>query len=188
MSEVYIPTKYIETNVRHPVIFLGGPIQGADDWQSKATEIIAKENSYIIVASPRGQYLPGEFDYDGQADWETFHLKRAAKNGVIMFWFPKPLEHFPDRAYAQKSRVGLRQWATRHELGGSDMVIGIEEGFSGEKYIRKRLNRDRKKAGLEPIPIFSTLEETCRAAVYILDRSIINNPLPKRKKSRTSED
>ena len=40
------------------------------------------------------------------------------------------------------------------------LVIGIEEGFSGSRYIRKRFTQD-----CPAIPLLDFLGETCRAAV-----------------------
>lgn len=74
---LYTPTEYIESQINKPVIFLAGPIQGAPDWQSEATGIIRAKRKNIIIASPRKEYLPGDFDYGAQVDWETFHLRRA---------------------------------------------------------------------------------------------------------------
>ena len=126
-QRVYTPTNYIEKTVVHSVIFLAGPIQGAVDWQSTAIELIKKENPHIIVANPRRRCLDGEFDYEAQVDWETFHLRRAGENGVIMFWLPKETDHDHNRAYAQTSRVELGEWKVRHERDGVDLVIGIFE-------------------------------------------------------------
>lgn len=80
----YTPVEYIKSEITRPVIFLAGPIQGAADWQSEAARIIKRLNRNVIVASPRRDYKPEEFDYGGQVDWETFHLRRAGENGAIM--------------------------------------------------------------------------------------------------------
>lgn len=39
-------------DVKGPLIFLGGPIQGAPDWQSRAIEHIQKSAPDINIASP----------------------------------------------------------------------------------------------------------------------------------------
>lgn len=93
-------------------------------------------------------------------DWETFHLRRAAVNGVIMFWLARELDHHPDRAYAQTSRFELAEWKLRHERDKVELVVGIEEGFSGARYIRRRISQDCPEVSLD-----MTLEETCQKAL-----------------------
>ena len=75
-----------------PVIFLGGPIQGAPNWQGEATLNIHNLNPDIAVASPRKDYAPGEFVYEAQVDWETHYLNRAAEWGAVLFWLAKEAE------------------------------------------------------------------------------------------------
>src|SRR5215475_9004104 len=114
-ARVYVPVDYLpETASATPVIFLAGPIQGAGDWQAEASTIILARRPGVVIASPRRAYLPGEFDYGKQVDWETHHLRRAAKNGVILFWLAREVEPVPARAYAQTSRFELGEWKMRH--------------------------------------------------------------------------
>lgn len=144
-------------------IFLAGPIQGAPDWQSEAAEIIHKMNPEIIVASPRKAYKDGKFIYEDQVDWETHYLRRAGDKGVVLFWLAKQVVDTPGRAYAQTTRFELAEWKMRHERDGAKLVVGIEEGFGNERYIKRRLGQDAKN-----IPILSSLQETCEAAVGLL--------------------
>ncbi|MBT4376914.1 hypothetical protein HOD29_06075 [archaeon] len=139
------------------VVFLAGPIQGAEDWQEKAIELISKQNPVLNIASPRGNYSNRSFDYNTQVDWETNYLNEAAKTGAIFFWLAKEKEHICDRAFAQTTRFELSEWVTKY---GQDkklnLSIGIEPGFSGERYIRKRIDQDYPE-----IKIYSTLEDVC---------------------------
>ncbi|HSX15017.1 MAG TPA: nucleoside 2-deoxyribosyltransferase domain-containing protein [Candidatus Saccharimonadales bacterium] len=144
-------------------IFLAGPIQGALDWQSQAIAIISKLSSPTNIANPRRQYLDGQFDYAKQVDWETHYLRQAAENGVILFWLAREQIHDHDRAYAQTSRFELAEWKIRHERDGINLAIGIESGFSGARYITKRLNQD-----CPDIIIQDSLEKTCREALELL--------------------
>lgn len=160
-EHLYMPVDYIpETVSETPVIFLAGPIQGTGDWQAEASKLIHARRPEIIVASPRRAYLPGEFDYGKQVDWETHHLRRAAQSGVILFWLTREEEHVPSRAYAQTSRFELAEWKIRHERDGIKIVLGIEEGFSGERYIRRRFSQDCPE-----VSIFKTLPATCESAL-----------------------
>lgn len=139
-----------------PVVFLAGPIQGTPDWQAKAIERLGELAPSVHVASPRREYLPGEFIYEAQVDWETHHLRRAAEDGVVMFWLAKEIEHDSARAYAQTTRAELFEWKVRHQRDETLLVVGIEEGYSGAKYIRHRFTQDCPE-----VPILDSLDETC---------------------------
>lgn len=160
MSRVLSPPDILE--VDGPVIFLAGPIQGAPDWQSQAIEQIHASCNGVI-ANPRRRYLDGEFDYAKQVDWETSQLNRAAKNGVIMFWLAKEETHDCDRAFAQTSRFELAEWKVRHQMEGTKLVVGIEPGFTNERYIRRRFGQDCPR-----VQIFATLKETVAATVELV--------------------
>lgn len=158
-------------DVEGPVVFLAGPIQGAPDWQSDATRIIHSLNSSLVIASPRKEYSEGTFFYERQVDWETHFLNRAAKYGAVMFWLARQAEEIKEaeeefpRAYAQTSRFELGEWKVRHERDWSKLIVGIEEGFGNESYIRRRLNQD-----CPVVPILSSLRETCKATVRLAGR------------------
>lgn len=136
-ENLILPPNNIE--VSGPVIFLAGPIQGAKDWQGEAIRIIHAIDPEITIASPRREYLDGEFVYEKQVDWETKYLRTAASDGVILFWLAKELEHDRKRAYAQTSRFELAEWKIRHECGGAKLVIGIEDGFTGGKVYQEEI-------------------------------------------------
>lgn len=162
MSETLIIAPEYASNVNKTVIFLAGPIQGAIDWQSDAIKIIQGKNKVVVVASPRRASFEKDFKYDEQVDWETHYLNEAAKKGVIMFWLAKENEHIPGRDYAQTSRFELAEWKVRHQLEGVKLVVGIDPGFSGERYIRKRLGQD-----CPDIEVQSSLESTCIKALEL---------------------
>src|SRR5690242_6270198 len=85
-----------------PIVFLAGPIQGAPDWQFEAVELLHAGDHRLNIASPRRleAWNTGN-DYNEQVDWETHHLRQAAREGVILFWLAREAEHRCDRAYAQ---------------------------------------------------------------------------------------
>jgi Nucleoside 2-deoxyribosyltransferase like len=156
-----------------PTIFLAGPIQGAPLWQTTAIDIISEEvheketvenQIEIAIASPRRQdniKQTAKFDYEGQVNWESRHLQIASENGTILFWLAKEVEHDCSRAYAQTTRFELGEWTTKKKMDNSiNIVVGIEPGFSGERYFRLRLKDSQ-------IPIFDTLEETCEHALQM---------------------
>jgi len=147
-------------DVDGPLIFLAGPIQDAPDWQSEATGIIHSLRSDVVVASPRKDYAEGTFVYERQVDWETHFLNRAAKQGAVMFWLAQRISQTSDRAYAQTSRFELGEWKIRHERDWVKLIVGIQEGFGNERYIRRRLGQD-----CPLVPILSSLHRTCEIAV-----------------------
>jgi hypothetical protein len=145
--------------VAGPLVFLAGPIQGAPAWQAEAIRILGELAPHAHVANPRRDYAPGEFEYAAQVDWETHHLRRAAADGVILFWLAHEAEHECGRAYAQTTRFELAEWKVRHERDGIRLVVGIEDGFTGAKYIRRRLAQD-----CPAVPVCASLAEACQQA------------------------
>jgi len=47
-------------------------------------------------------------------------------------------------------------------LRGIKLAVGIEEGFTSSRYIKRRLSQD-----CSDVPVLSNLEETCRKAVEL---------------------
>jgi hypothetical protein len=152
-----------------PLIFLAGPIQGAADWQSEATRIIHSIDPEQYIASPR-RLIPArryfsETMFNEQVDWETYHLRKAGENGAVMFWLAREYDHMCERAYAQTSRAELFEWKMRHERDRAKMAVGIDEGFTGSRYIIRRFTQDCPE-----VPILRTLEETCGEAMRMIRR------------------
>ncbi len=146
-----------------PLVFLAGPIQGAPDWQSDAVRRIGELAPGLDVANPRRGYPPGAFDYPAQVDWETHHLRHAGAYGVILFWLAAEAVPVPGRAYAQTSRFELAEWKVRHERDGARLVVGIEPGFSGVRYVRRRFGQD-----CPGVPVCDTLAAACEKAVELI--------------------
>jgi hypothetical protein len=101
--------------------------------------------------------------YAAQVDWETYYLRRAAERGVILFWLAREAFSVPDRCYGQTSRFELAEWKVRHERDAVRLVVGVEEGFSGARYIRHRFRQD-----CPAVPLVASLEEACRAAIELI--------------------
>lgn len=164
------PPEIVETE--GSLLFLAGPIQGAENWQDQAIEVISGMNAKITVASPRKEYSEGTFVYEKQVDWETEYLRRAARYGAVMFWLARQTSlDSPDdrgfyRAYAQTSRFELAEAKIKHERDGLKLVVGIESGFGNERYIRRRFSQD-----CPDVPILDNLEETCQVAVKLITQA-----------------
>jgi hypothetical protein len=167
-------------DITGPLIFLAGPIKGATRWQDDAVEYIWSLDDSIHIASPRRPMTTLTADkkhqkftpemFNEQVDWETKYLNRAAamnldssEKGVVLFWLAKESVHLCERAYAQTTRFELAEWKEKYLEFGVMIAVGIEEGFSGAHYIRRRMLQDCPE-----IPIRDTLEETCRDAVALI--------------------
>jgi hypothetical protein len=167
-GRVIIAPEYV-SDLSGPLIFLAGPIQGAPLWQTQATAYLQQNAPQIHVASPRRleerKFSPGEFTeamYAEQVDWETFHLRQASVEGCILFWLANEAVHVCSRAYAQTTRFELAEWKMRHERDGVRLALGIEDGFTGHRYLKRRLSQD-----CPGIVIRSTLKETCEDAIRL---------------------
>lgn len=164
MGQIILPPNY--PKIAGPLIFLAGPIQGAPDWQSTAISYL-KDHADVHIASPRRpKRRSGDFtkkDYNEQVDWEHHFLDYAAENGITVFWLAKQDYEVKGRAYAQTSRLELGEAFTRHYLKGIQLIVGIEQGFSNEKYIRRTLAQK-----CPSVPVCSYLDETLEHAVKLL--------------------
>jgi len=148
------------------LIFLAGPIQGARLWQDDAIRIINNKAPEINIANPRrSETYDGEFTeemYNQQVDWETFHLRKSGKKGVVLFFLSKEHKRIAERAYAQTSRFELGEHVVYHQWKGINLVVGIEEGFTNRRYILRRISQDCPK-----VPVCDTLEQTCEEAIRL---------------------
>lgn len=147
----------------HQLLFLAGPIAGAPNWQELVIQKLKQfENTgdsfrgfskELAIANPRKEYPKGEFVFERQVDWESFHLKKAS---TILFWLPKEETHIPDRAYAQTSRFELAEWLTKkkyyEKYKDKQIIVGIEDGFPGKDYIMRRLQTEFQ------IPVYHDLD------------------------------
>ena len=167
MGKLIIAPNYEDYNGK--IVFLAGPITGADRWQDKAISIIQKIYPELNIANPRRPISTDGRDFSDymfaeQVDWESYYLKEAAKNGAVLFYLAKEAKHYCDRSYAQTTRFELGEWTTKHKLNGVKLVLGIEEGFSGDAYIKRRLNQDSPDTIIK-----NSLEDTCYELIRVLN-------------------
>jgi hypothetical protein len=165
VSNVRIITPPEITEVTTAILFLNGPIQGAPDWQADAVDAIRSQppDHELTIASPRKAYLDGTFIYEKQVDWETHYRSRCHKIGVNLFWLAAQTTDTPGRSYAQTTRVELGETMTEHIYTGAKMVVGIEQGFSNARYIRRRLAQS-----CPGVLVVDSLDDTCTEAVRLL--------------------
>ncbi|MBI4346248.1 MAG: hypothetical protein HY553_05295 [Elusimicrobia bacterium] len=148
-----------------PLVFLAGPTWTVP-WQDEAIRLLRSLAPALHIANPRRPLdTEGDFTeamYAEQVDWETEHLARAGREGVVLFWLAAEREHRCDRAFAQTTRFELAEWKEKHRLGGARLALGIEAGFTGARYIRRRFAQD-----CPAVRIQDELEGTCREAVRL---------------------
>lgn len=146
------------------LIFLAGPIIGAPNWQQEAINIIHRKAPEIIIASPKHpDQNQTNFTLEQQADWESFHLEKASKNGSIMFWLAREIQHRCDRPYAQTSRFELGEWMTKQKYNEKIfLTVGVEDGFTNSNYIKRRFSQNCPNVSFS-----NNLEQTCNFAIDI---------------------
>jgi len=169
------PPDMTELDPTDPLVFLGGPIQGAPKWQYDARDIIHGINTGIVVASPRKEYVDGEFDYYPQVDWEWYRLRRAGlRKGAVMFYLPEQVEEMKKdkdrafgRAYGQTTRTEFGMWLI-HKVYNPDvaLAVGMPGGFGNENYWKRMIELEGVDVPvIENVP--NVLEETCRVIAYL---------------------
>lgn len=132
------------------LVFLAGPIMGAENWQARAAADLADLDVY--VADPRREKSEN-FDYDSQG--RLGKLLSVPAPDVVMFWL---------RWRRRKSKAALcpdypfrlGEWLGRTDFNrrpGKTVVLGIEEGFAGKSYLCKRCEGT-------PCTVFDTYEQT----------------------------
>ena len=167
MEKINIFTPYKRFEINNPLIFLAGPIMGADNWQDRSIEIIRRMNNEVTIASPRqNKYDEINFSLDEQTDWESYHLEKASKHGAIIFWLTRERKHSCERAYAQTTRFELGEWVAKQKFRPEQVFlsVGIEDGFTNSGYIKRRIEQDNLG-----VKICKTLEETCNQALQIVE-------------------
>lgn len=180
---VFRPPNYVPAGRDTRIIFLGGPIQGAEDWQANAIDILHRTmGPDTIIASPRSGMWSKDLPeaekqplYMEQLHWEHVHLDRALHSGVVMFWLAKESDPIPGRAYAQTSRIelgailGYKAGLARRKLfiprtlmmPIDSLVVGADSEFSGRRYIRELVDHHGRA-------LHSSLEKTCSEAALRL--------------------
>ena len=151
-------------------VFLAGPILGTWEWQDRAAELIRaqyKGDVPTTIYNPRRPSFKDLKDFDQltfneQVDWEHDRLSNAQDHGIIMFWLANKTQNMPHRNYALTTLFELGEFY-KGDKDHQDVrvVVGIEPGFTNEQYLRRTLAKKSKF-----VPIFSTLEETCK---YVAD-------------------
>lgn len=131
--------QYIEApkyeKIEYPSVFLGGPIQGTDNWQVKIAATLAKSVSTgVSVLNPRRSYTSENFNYEEQIDWEYDYLNLA---DYIIFYAPDEVQKIEGRTFGQTTRFEIGEWFGRLVTSGlnKQVYICLSENFDLKKYI-----------------------------------------------------
>ncbi len=159
MDRLLRPPDYVDLT-GWPLVFLSGPIQGAPDWQSQLGKELVSSNRAIYVASPRRETKDNYFSYAEQKAWELTHIKRAAKLGVVAFWFAARDHSLPyeeGRAYAQTSRIEIGKVLGWRDYDSSIRVaVGFDPDYSSSGGGSERYVRDECK--LYGLPVAESID------------------------------
>ncbi|MGA3020964.1 MAG: hypothetical protein ABSD68_03385 [Candidatus Micrarchaeales archaeon] len=176
MGGLIIPKTYVR-DVNAPLIFLGGPIQNAPNWQDKAVVIILSQDPELFVLSPRrgvrqsieSYILKGdETFFPRQRAWERHYLKLASRKGegTVMFWLPGEEVRSSEYPYGATTRFELGQLTSEYRIDKSvSFCIGSDGTFPVLDVIKYDLSLDAPDK-----KIFGSLEETCTEAVRLARR------------------
>lgn len=134
MKVLNSPEQYQGKKNENVFLFLGGPIQGAENWQNKVCDDLSDINN-LVITNPRRENYDG-FNLDEQINWETEYLN---KSDILMFWIPKEKEVIEGRVYGQTTRFEIGEWVAKCH---KKIIIGIDDSFPMKKYIKKRLEKD----------------------------------------------
>lgn len=135
-SEFIIPPHPIR-HPENPVVFLAGPVQGTDNWQAEAADILLQSPVNMSIISPRGNQelynAPSAWLERGEQNpWEKHHLRLARDTGVLAMWMAEQTYETPGRAYAQTSRIEFGRIAGWLDYKSDiKFVFGISPRYQG---------------------------------------------------------
>lgn len=139
------PPHYTDLSDEAPLVFLAGPIQGSQDWQTPTARQLLSTNERLLVASPRRTELDKNFNKRKQVEWELDHLWYASQLGGVAFWFAAQDHSLPykeGRPHAQTSRVEVGAMFMLKRINPSTRLwVGFDpaytkNGSGSEEYIR----------------------------------------------------
>lgn len=158
---------------RQPVLFLAGPIRNAPKWHEEAIRhaLVANTNTFVAVpirSVPDDIHVlndPYIETFERQRAWELYYLKKAKKEGCIVFWLPKEadVKEFADKIYAHITMMELgTALANKTNSPGMKLVIGTDGEFPEWRTILLDIET------IGNIPVCYTLEDTINTALKLI--------------------
>lgn len=129
MNKIIYAPEPLPQRKEETYVFLGGPIQGAPDWQNTVPEI----QGVTWINPRRKEKISGGLEneeYSRQVEWETIGLRIS---DYILFWIPEKIEDIPGRDYAQTTKIELTENLVRRK--GKNIIIGIAPKIYGRRYL-----------------------------------------------------
>lgn len=127
-----------------PLVYLAGPIYGAPDWHSDAIGMLGMNSELHIATLRRAIEMNTEFSptqLQDQMKWADHFIRHALHNGIVMFWFPKPIAVIEQGGYGHTSRIELGATIEYlKNISTAHVVIGIQEGFVDEMRMKTLLS------------------------------------------------
>jgi len=115
-------------------VFLGGPCQGSENWQSRFSQEFPDIG--ITICNPRRENMgDGPEYYSEQLEWERTHLEAS---DILAFWFAPKAFDVPGRDYGQTTRYELGEWITKAKESRKTMVLGIDQSIPGRRYFLEK--------------------------------------------------
>jgi hypothetical protein len=133
-------------------------VNSAIGWYRKAIKIIKEIDKTIKIACPFKTKNDDKISQDDFIVWEKHFLEKVEKFGVVLFWLSK--EFSLDQISLLLLKLG--ELKTHYEFKEIKIVIGIEQGFVYEDYLKSKLHQD-----CPDLDIYSSLREVCLQAVKL---------------------
>jgi len=169
MGKIIIAPQY--KDISGPLVYISGPIYGAPDWHSEAIGMIGINDS-VHIASPRRAIetnsVFSDIEMSEQIEWADYYMKRAIMHGIVLFWFPKPINVIEQGGYAHTSRIELGRAMEMVDSKDIHVVVGIQDGFIDTQSIKKLLAYTNPNA-----PVVNTLHDACEKALNMCNTLVL---------------
>jgi hypothetical protein len=147
--------------LKEPCILLLGPSSDGDNWQMHAIKTLRQKTNVCIATTLRRD---AQNRNDFQEDWIVKHMRYAAGEGCIAFWFPKKIAGNPESAkIPMQSIFLLGQICGLTRYSDACILIGIEEG-SDLEILKGYISE------LNPLvmrPFYTNLDQLCEAVLAL---------------------
>jgi len=169
MGKIIIAPRH--EDIAGPLVYISGPIHGASDWHSEVIEMIGINES-VHIASPRraieANSVFSDIEMSEQIEWADRYMKRAIMVGVVLFWFPRPINIIEQGGYGHTSRIELGRVIEIMKSKDMHIVVGIQDGFVDERSIKKMLSYTNPN-----MHVFNTLQDVCEKTLNICNTLIL---------------
>jgi hypothetical protein len=144
-----------------PLLYLGGSI--VNNWQDPAIDLLVSKHINAHIADPH-RYAensdPSKAEYDISWDWKIYHIRTAAATGAVLFWLDKECIDVDLRHDVAEMITHMKYRNIHQPDRPLKLLIGVEPGYCGEKYMRYRMADD-----LPDFVVFNKLDDLCNEAI-----------------------